>query len=836
MTPAGTLALVYSFCSQTNCADGALPVGALIQATNGNLYGTTGYGGANNRGTVFEFTPGGVLTVLYSFCNLAACADGSQPLAGLIQGADGNLYGTTKFGGANSWGSVFSITTGGTLTTLYSFCPQNGCLDGARPNSVLVQATNEDLYGTTLEGGANGGNGTVFKITTGGLLTTLYSFCALAGCTDGSSPVTGLVQASNGDLYGTTQYGGANNNNGTVFQITPFGALTTLHSFCSQAGCTDGQGPTGGLLQATDGNLYGTTDSGGNGYGTIYKITTSGALATVYAFPGPGQGQEPYAGLIQAPNGEFYGTTFNGGARGYGEVFSLTLQVAVPNVVGLTQAAATTAITGAGLAVGTVTTASSGTVPSGSVISESPVAGTSVSLGSAVNLVISTGAGAIPPSAPTLSSPANRATGVSLTPSLSWNAASGATSYDVYFGTSPTPPFAVNTTSISYNPGSLVSNSTYYWQIVARNSAGTTPSAVWSFTTQPLAASPVIPNLDFNGDGKQDVFLYDPVAGGAYAGLSNGSGGFSYVFNFFSPGVDTIRYGNLTNSGFSSLVSYNSSTATGYALLGSGTGTFSSAVSVFWGPGFTKVAAGDLNGDGLTDFVIYRPTDGTSYTAISNGDGTFRYQYALVSGGFTHVVVADFNGDGKADVFFYRSADGLAFLGIGNGTGGFTFSPVSLSAGYTFVESGDINGDGKADLLLYSGTSGAAAVGLSTGSSFTFAPYLYSPGFTTVKLFDFNGDGKADVALYNMNTAIGYLGISNGTSAFTYNSLFWGPGFSVVDALDLNGDGKIDIVIYNTSNAAAYTAISSGNPANPFTYQYSFWGTGKVLASATAQP
>jgi hypothetical protein len=113
---------------------------------------------------------------------------------------------------------------------------------------------------------------------------------------------------------------------------------------------------------------------------------------------------------------------------------------------------------------------------------------------------------------------------------------------------------------------------------------------------------------------------------------------------------------------------------------------------------------------------------------------------------------------------------------------------------------------------------------------------LYSPGFTTVKLFDFNGDGKADVALYNMNTAIGYLGISNGTSAFTYSSLFWGPGFSIVDALDLNGDGKIDIVIYNTSNAAAYTAISSGNPANPFTYQYSFWGTGKVLATATAQP
>jgi sugar lactone lactonase YvrE len=354
-----------------------------------------------------------------------------------------------------------------------------------------------------------------------------------------------------------------------------------------------------------------------------------------------------------------------------------------------------------------------------------------------------------------------------------------------------------------------------------------------TFTVNEFGAYPI---LDFNADGKQDVFLYDPVNGGAYAGLSNSSGGFTYVFDFFSPGFDTIRFGNLAAGGFSSLVAYNSTTATGYALLGSGTGTFSSAVSMFWGPGFTKVAAGDLNGDGLTDFVMYRPTDGTSYTAISNGDGTFRYQYALLSGGFTHLVVADFNGDGKADVLFYRSTDGFASLGIGNGTGGFTFSTVPLSAGYTFVEAGDINGDGMADVLFYSGTSGAAAVGLSTGSGFTFTPYLYSPGFTTVKLFDFNGDGKADVALYNMNTAIGYLGISNGTSAFTYSSLFWGPGFSIVDALDLNGDGKIDIVIYNTSNAAAYTAISSGNPANPFTYQYSFWGTGKVLATATAQP
>jgi hypothetical protein len=438
--------------------------------------------------------------------------------------------------------------------------------------------------------------------------------------------------------------------------------------------------------------------------------------------------------------------------------------------------------------------------------------------------------------APTLSYPALGAFGVSRAPTLSWNPAIGATSYDVYVGVSASLTLVGSTTGTSYPLPTLLPNQPYYWQIVANSAVGSSPSALWFFTTQLSAPTPVIPVLNFNGGADQGVYLYDPVAGIGYAALSNGSGGFTYVYSPFTPGFDAIRYGTFTNSGLSDLVAYHSTTATGYVLLGSGSGTFSSAVSLFLGPGFTKVAMGDLNGDGLTDFLIYRSTDGTSYTAISNGDGTFRYQYTLVSGGYTHVLVADFNGDGKADVLFYRSTDGLAYLGISNGTGGFTFSQVSLSPGYTFVESGDINGDGMADLLFYNGTSGAAAVGLSTGSGFTFTPYQYSPGFTSLKVFDFNGDGKADVALYNMNTAIGYLGISNGTNAFTFSSLFWGPGFSTADTLDLNGDGKIDVVIYNTTNAAAYTGISTGNPASPFTYQYSFWGTGKVLATAAAQP
>ncbi len=335
ITPSGTLVWVYSFCSQPNCTDGALPVGGLIQYSDGNLYGTAGYGGANNRGTVFKITLSGTLTTLYNFCNLEACADGSQPYAGLLLATDGNFYGTTLFGGKYTYGSIFEITSGGLLTTLYSFCPdKNPCPDGARPSASLIQAANGGFYGTTQAGGANHNNdcategcGTVFEFT-GGALTTLYSFCAQSGCTDGQNPVAGLIQASNGNFYGTTEFGGANNNNGTVFKITASGMLTTLYSFCSKSACTDGQGPQAGLLQATDGNLYGTTTAGGSkGAGTIFEMTPSGTLATVYYFcyqSGCSDGEGPYAALIQGTDGKFYGTTFGGGAHGYGAVFSLS--------------------------------------------------------------------------------------------------------------------------------------------------------------------------------------------------------------------------------------------------------------------------------------------------------------------------------------------------------------------------------------------------------------------------------------------------------------------------------------------------------------------------------
>ncbi len=320
LTPAGTLTTLYTFCSQTNCTDGAEPFAGLVQATNGNFYGTTSVGGAIGAGTVFEITSAGQLTTLYSFCSQAGCADGNYSQAPLVQASNGNLYGTTAAGGAGGVGTVFDITPAGQLTTLYSFCSQTSCTDGAYPYAGLVQATNGNLYGTTLEGGANGA-GTVFEITLAGQLTTVYSFCSQSGCTDGLEPYAGLIQGANGNLYGTTFLGGTNGL-GTVFEITPAGQLTTLYSFCSQPGCTDGAEPTAGLVQAS-GNFYGTTEVlGPNGWGTVFQITPAGQLTTLYGF-GLTDGAYPEGGLVLANNGNLYGMTDFGGNRLGGAIFSL---------------------------------------------------------------------------------------------------------------------------------------------------------------------------------------------------------------------------------------------------------------------------------------------------------------------------------------------------------------------------------------------------------------------------------------------------------------------------------------------------------------------------------
>ncbi len=332
ITPGGAFTTVYNFCSEPNCADGAGPGEALVLGTDGNIYGVTSGGGKQypciygGCGTIFRFTSAGELTTLYTFCSQQNCADGAGPIAGLALAGNGNFYGTTSSYGTYFDGSAFEMTPAGALTTLLNF---DGATDGADSIAGMIQGTDGNLYGAMLEGGsstscASVGCGTIFKMTLGGTFTLLHDFCTESGCPDGASPYGGVVEGPDGNFYGTTYSGGAYGY-GTVFEITPAGVLTVVHSFCSRSLCSDGKYPFAGLVRGSDGAFYGTTGGGGtNGNGTIFRITSSGALTVLHNFE-PGEGGGILVPMTQATNGIFYGVTGLGGARKSGTIFALSV-------------------------------------------------------------------------------------------------------------------------------------------------------------------------------------------------------------------------------------------------------------------------------------------------------------------------------------------------------------------------------------------------------------------------------------------------------------------------------------------------------------------------------
>lgn len=335
VTPTGVETIVYFFGASR--IDGYWP-NSLLQASDGNFYGTTSSGGANGGGTVFKITPGGAETVLYSFA--ATAADGYSPNS-LMQASDGNFYGTTASGGANycaqipgtahNCGTVFMITSAGVETVLYSFGAS--VADGVEPGS-LMQANDGNFYGTTSGGGAyacgdipgaTNNCGTVFKVTPAGAATVLWSFGGTTA--DGIAPQGKLIQATDGDLYGTTAGGGGlschdpNSCGGTLFRISLSGAESIVYQFSSNL--ADLGSPSWVLFQGRDGNFYGTTVDGGpyeNPGGIAYRITPGGAETTLYSFGASAtDGTRPFT-LLQASDGNLYGTTNSGGSALIGGV------------------------------------------------------------------------------------------------------------------------------------------------------------------------------------------------------------------------------------------------------------------------------------------------------------------------------------------------------------------------------------------------------------------------------------------------------------------------------------------------------------------------------------
>lgn len=348
VTAGGKLTFLHNFCQKSKCADGAAPAAGLVLATNGNFYGMTSDNVANG-GTIFEITPAGKFTTLYSFCAKSAnCPDGEGPLGVLMQAGNGNLYGVTTAGGdythcAGGCGLIFEITLAGVYSTFHVFCSTTECThDGRNPRTGLIQATNGNYIGTT-SGGGPGQSGVVYEITPSSKLTFLHDFCSQLHCTDGDDAGTPPIQATNGNLYGTT-LGGGTNDGGTFYELTLAKQFTDLYDFCSQKigiACADGDNPTG-LVQGSDGNFYAAAPNGGtsslcgsSACGVLFEITSTGGYTLLYDFCSTANcadGGQPSGGLVQSTNGTFYGTTGIGGTGsgcaqglGCGAIYTLSV-------------------------------------------------------------------------------------------------------------------------------------------------------------------------------------------------------------------------------------------------------------------------------------------------------------------------------------------------------------------------------------------------------------------------------------------------------------------------------------------------------------------------------
>lgn len=310
---AGTATILHSFAGAPS--DGVTPQTDLVMDSAGNFYGTTRFGGADSLGSVFRISSSGTETLIYSFAN--ATTDGSSPVASLIMDSTGNLYGITNNGGAAGQGTVFKVSPTGAETVLHSFA--GGSADGALPHGPLIIDSAGNLYGTTYEGGTDN-DGTVFRISAAGTETVLHSFAG--GATDGAWPDAGLLMDSAGNLYGTTYVGGVNNE-GTVFKISGTGTETVLYSF--MGGTTDGAEPRAALIMDSAGNLYGTTWGGGaaNG-GTVFKISSAGKETLLHSFAGGSDGAGVDGSLVMDGTGNLYGTTFEGGVDNDGTVFEIS--------------------------------------------------------------------------------------------------------------------------------------------------------------------------------------------------------------------------------------------------------------------------------------------------------------------------------------------------------------------------------------------------------------------------------------------------------------------------------------------------------------------------------
>jgi uncharacterized repeat protein (TIGR03803 family) len=643
----------------------------LMQAADGNFYLTTSGGwtgylftGWTGWGSILRMTPSGSTTVLHDF---TGGPDGGFPGGALIQATDGNFYGTTMRGGSavcpQGCGTVFRMTPDGAITVLHAFTGN----DGSLPNAALIQASDGDFYGTTLYGGTpadyghpglGGGGGTVFRITPDGSHTILHvlTFSDLAVV-----PAATLIQATDGNFYGVTETGGLDGS-GVIFRITPTGGFTILHRF---AGGRTRAVALATLLQASDGNFYGTTFEGVDGVGTIFKMTPSGAFTTLHALRGGIDGLYSSGSLIEK-DGAFYGTMAQGTPSDGGAVFSIT--------------------------------------PDGTFT---------------LQYVFRDGADG--------ASPASLIRGLD----------------GAFYG--------VTTGGGAFKLGTVFR-------------LGSRPPANRSFAA------------DFDGDGKSDLVVYRPDTGTWFVRYS--SSGYSYAaaktYQWGLPG-DLPLAADFDGDGKTDLVVWRPDTGTWFVRYSSNGYSYATATTYQWGlPGDVPLAA-DFDGDGRTDLVVYRPDEGkwfVRYSSTGYSYATARVFYWGLPGDIPQV--ADVDGDHKTDLVVYRPGNGAWYVRTSS-------SGYAYSASYQFGGENDaplamdLDGDGKTDLAVWRPANGFWYVLYSSSHYTSWVAFQWGVDGDMPLVSDFDGDHRADLVVWRPSTGAWYLRYSSAGFSYGRANVFqWG--------------------------------------------------------------
>ena len=699
--------VVYSFGG--SAGDGITPSNELLLAPDGNLYGTTPEGGNYSGGTVFKLSPDDVLTTLHSFGSSAD--DGTNPSSPLMLGQDGAFYGLAELGAQFGYGTIYKITATGQLTTLYVF-GTNSATDGGRPYGALAQTADGTVFGTTLstiaDDGTSASIGAVFSITPAGVLNTLHNF---GWSQDGQRP-EGLNLASDGNLYGATQFGNSTNSfdaKGNLFKVSPEGTVSGLYDFGTASG--DGSHPAGGLTQGPDGALYGVTSDGGSGAGTVFKITLNGQLTTLHAFSTT-DGSQPYGKLLFGVDGNLYGTTYAGGLNNGGTIFKLSAGGDFTKVYDF----GSTANDGQKPYAGLVQT-QDGTLFG--VTSAGGIHGH----GTVFRLIV-------PPPAPT----DTVASAIDTNITLNWSAAVGATSYSIYQGIAPgdesSTPVATGVTGTSKTFADLSPGVSYYFTIAAVNAAGAgnASSEVSATTVPPAPGTPSAMGAD------RKITVSWPSAAGAtsyslYQGTNPGGESATPVESGINGTSATVTGLTAGTKYYFTVRALNAAGTSGASPEASATTTATAPSSLNASGGNAKVQLSWTSSSGASSYNIYQGTEtgGESATPVLTGvTGTSATISGLGAGIRYYFTVAAVNASGTSNpsaeanaITAPPSPNSLTATG-GNAQISLSWAAATGAASYDVYEG--ITAGGEGSTPIQSGVTGTSTTisGLAAGAAYYF--------------------------------------------------------------------------------------------------------------------